>query len=51
MTRLESTKKINNIKAKALKKGGYHKSKDLIIAMCGLHLIAFGNDLTPNQFK
>ena len=50
MTRLESTKNINNLKAKAIKKGGYKKFESIIISACKEHFNKFGIDLTPNHF-
>jgi len=47
MTQLQSTKKINSLKLKAIKKGGYLKFKVQILEACKLHLELFGNDLTP----
>ena len=51
MTRLESTKQINSLKSKALKKGGYLKHKEIILTACNLHLKNFGVDLTPKHLK
>lgn len=44
---LESTKAINTLKAKAIKKGGYLKFKNEILLACKKHLEMFGSDLTP----
>lgn len=46
-TQLESTKAINNLKAKAIKKGGYTKCKTQILEACAKHKELFGTDLTP----
>jgi hypothetical protein len=51
MTRLESTKRINNLKLNAIKKGGYTgRNLNRIISACEIHKAEFGIDLTPNQF-
>jgi hypothetical protein len=49
MTRLDSTKAINSLKVKAIRKGGYAKFKDQILVACALHLELFGIDLTPKH--
>ena len=49
MTQLESTKAINSLKSKAIKKGGYAKYKIQILEACKLHLKMFSTDLTPKQ--
>lgn len=46
---LESTKAINSLKSKAIKKGGYEKFKSEILEACKLHLENFGTDLTPKH--
>ncbi len=51
MTRLESTNKLNALKAKAIKKGGYLKFKQEILTACKIHFENFGIDLTPLQLK
>ena len=48
-TQLESTKAINTLKLKAIKKGGYAKFKDAIILACANHKEMFGVDLTPKH--
>ena len=48
-TQLESTKAINSLKSKAIKKGGYSKFKDAILLACANHKEMFGTDLTPNH--
>jgi hypothetical protein len=48
-TQLKSTKKINNLKLKAIKKGGYLKFKNEILLACELHKKLFGTDLIPKQ--
>lgn len=48
---LESTKKINALKLKAIKQGGYDKFKNIIIEACLIHKSKFGKDLTPIQLK
>jgi hypothetical protein len=48
-TQLESTKAINNLKAKAIKKGGYAKFKNEILNACKIHFELFGTDLTPKH--
>jgi len=50
-TQLESTKAINSLKMKAIKKGGYLKFKNEILIACENHKKIFGNDLTPKQFN
>jgi len=47
MNRLESTKKINKLKAFAIKNGGYSKFETVIKKACNSHLVSFGIDLTP----
>lgn len=47
MTQLESTKEINDLKAKAIKNGGYAKFKTQILIACSKHKELFGTDLTP----
>ena len=49
LTQLESTKAINTLKSKAIKKGGYAKFKNQILEACKLHLEMFGTDLTPKH--
>lgn len=49
MTQLQSTKAINSLKVKAIKKGGYLKFKNEILTLCKNHFILFGIDLTPIQ--
>lgn len=49
MTRLESTKAINNLKIKAIRNGGYAKFKTEILNMCAKHFELFGSDLTPKH--
>ena len=51
MTKLESTKQVNSIKLSAIRKGGYDKHKSAIINECKRHLVQFGDDLTPKQYK
>ena len=51
MNQLESTKAINSLKLKAIKKGGYAKFKNQILLACKFHLEMFGTDLTPLQLK
>lgn len=51
MTQLESTKYINDLKLKAIKKGGYHKLEKEIRLECKRHLDRFNVDLMPNQLK
>ena len=46
---LNSTKSINTLKLKAIKKGGYKKFKTEILDACKLHFEMFGTDLTPKQ--
>jgi len=46
-TKLESTKTINSLKAKAIKNGGYAKFRTQILNACAKHKELFGNDLTP----
>lgn len=46
-TQLESTKAINTLKLKAIKKGGYLKFKNQILEACAKHKELFGTDLTP----
>jgi len=48
-TQLESTKAINSLKLKAIKKGGMQKFKSQILEACKLHLEMFGTDLTPKH--
>jgi len=48
-TQLQSTKAINTLKLKAIKKGGYTKFKIQILEACKLHLEMFGTDLTPKH--
>lgn len=48
-TQLESTKSINSLKSKAIKKGGYAKYKDAILLACANHKEMFGTDLTPKR--
>ena len=48
-TQLESTKAINSLKSKAIKKGGYAKFKDEILLACANHKEMFGTDLTPKH--
>lgn len=50
-TQLESTKEINSLKIKAIKKGGYLKFKNEILMVCENHKKLFGNDLTPKQLN
>ncbi|MES2240459.1 MAG: hypothetical protein V4497_09410 [Bacteroidota bacterium] len=50
-TQLESTKAINNLKAKAIKNGGYDKFRNQILESCAKHNQLFGTDYTPNQWK
>jgi len=47
MTKLESTKQINKLKAFAIKNGGYSKHEAVIKKACNAHLVSFGIDLTP----
>jgi hypothetical protein len=49
MTKLESTKAINQIKIIAIKEGGYDKNKVVILLACEMHLEEFGEDLRPKQ--
>ena len=49
MTQLESTKKINTLKSKAIKKGGYSQFTNQILEACKLHFEKFGTDLTPRH--
>lgn len=51
MTRLESTKAINTLKNKAIRKGGYLKFKNAILTACQIHLDLYGVDLTPKHLK
>ena len=51
MTKLESTKQINRIKASAIKAGGMEKFKGAILEACKKHFEEFGVDLTPPQLK
>jgi len=48
-TQLQSTKAINSLKLKAIKKGGYNKYKEAIILACENHKKIFGTDLTLKQ--
>ena len=48
-TQLESTKAINTLKSKAIKKGGYAKYKSQILEACANHKEMFGTDLTPKH--
>lgn len=48
-TELESTKSINALKAKAIKKGGYHTLRSQIVDACEKHLHLFGKDLRPKH--
>ena len=50
MTQLESTKQINSLKLKAIKKGGYAKFEKTLLAACKNHFELFGVDLTPKHF-
>lgn len=50
-TKLDSTKHINNLKAKAIKKGGYAKFKNQILLACEKHKELFGSDLTPKHLS
>ena len=49
MTQLQSTKEINKLKAKAIRKGGYSKFKVQILEACTKHKELFGADLTPKH--
>jgi hypothetical protein len=49
MTQLQSTKAINDLKSKAIKKGGYSNLKDQILTACAKHKETFGTDLTPKH--
>jgi hypothetical protein len=49
MTRLESTKSINNLKVKAIRNGGFVKFKNQILDACAKHKELFGIDLTPKH--
>jgi hypothetical protein len=49
MTQLESTQAINNLKVKAIRKGGYAKFKEQILTACAKHKELFGVDLTPKH--
>jgi hypothetical protein len=51
MSKLESTKAINSLKLKAIKKGGYAKLKAEILEACKKHFELFGTDLTPSQLR
>jgi hypothetical protein len=51
MTQLQSTKAINTLKVKAIKKGGYVKFQNQILEACKLHFQNFGTDLTPKHLK
>lgn len=51
MDRLDSTKKINALKIKAIRNGGYAKFKEKIKAACEEHSAKFGVDLLPKQLK
>jgi hypothetical protein len=48
-TQLASTKQINSLKLKAIKKGGYEKFKNEILEACKNHFENYGVDLTPKQ--
>ena len=48
-TQLQSTKAINTLKVKAIKKGGYVNFKNQILDACAKHKEMFGTDLTPKQ--
>jgi len=50
MNQLESTKKINRLKASAIKNGGYQKHRDQILFACNVHLIKYNQNLIPKQF-
>lgn len=49
MTRLQSTKTINNLKIKAIRNGGYIRFKKQILEACSKHKELFGIDLTPKH--
>jgi hypothetical protein len=49
MTQLQSTKAINSLKLKAIKKGGYQTMKSQIIKACENHFKMFGVDLKPSH--
>lgn len=49
MDRLESTKNINQMKATAIRNGGYAKHKTTIMLACAKHRNRFGIDLTPKH--
>ena len=49
MTQLQSTKQINILKSKAIKKGGYAKFKNALLLACTNHFQLFGVDLTPKH--
>lgn len=49
MTQLQSTQAINNLKAKAIRKGGYAKFIEQILTACAKHKQLFGTDLTPKH--
>jgi len=51
MTKLESTIQINNLKASAIKYGGYAKFKRQILSACADHLVRFGVDMTPKHLN
>lgn len=49
MTELESTRAINTLKCKAIRRGGYAKFKNAILEACRIHKEMFGKDLTPKH--
>lgn len=49
ITQLQSTKTINSLKSKAIKKGCYAKFKIQMLGACELHFEMFGIDLTPKH--
>ena len=51
MTQLESTKMVNSLKLKFIKKGGYEKFKKQLKLVCELHHKEFGVDLYPKHLK
>ncbi len=51
MSALKSLKRINELKAKAIKNGGYEKFKNQLSTLCELHRAEFGVDFYPKHLE
>jgi len=49
--RLEATKKLNTLKLRCVRNGGYLKHKELLLKACNDYKNKFGIDHTPAQLK